>query len=269
VDIFHFDESRKNFEHYAHENGFRYWLASDLVDLLDYNSMQSLNSAINRAMSACAQINIPISENFAETKTSSGGRDWKLSRFACYLTVMNADPKKKVVAQAQAYFVTMAEAFRQHIQEAEGVERVVVRGEVSEREKALSATVNMRGVTNFPFFQNAGYRGMYNLDLYQIRAKRGVPAGRSPLDFMGKTELAANLFRITQTEEKIKNEEIYGQRPLERAAEHVGRTVRQTMINLSGTKPEDLLPAQDIKTVRTNLKQSRREFAKIDGGKKK
>jgi DNA-damage-inducible protein D len=171
--VFHFEEDRPSFETYARENGFRYWLASELMVFLDYSSMTPIRNAINRAMSACAQLNISIAENFQETKTETGARDWKLSRFACYLTVMNGDPKKHQVAAAQAYFVTMAEAFRQFVQQAEDVERVVIRGEVSEREKAISGTVHARGVENFAFFQNAGYRGLYNLDLAQIRRKKG------------------------------------------------------------------------------------------------
>jgi DNA-damage-inducible protein D len=226
-------------------------------------------NAENKAMAACAQLSIPIAENFEETRApATGGRDWKLSRFACYLTVMNGDPKNQRVAEAQAYFVTMADAFRRYVQESEGVERVLVRGEVSDREKALSATAHVRGVENFAFFQNAGYRGMYNLDLSQIRVRKGVPSRRSPLDYMGKTELAANLFRITQTEEKIRNEDLVGQKPLERAAEHVGREVRNTMYRLSGTRPEELPPATDINDVRRGLKRTGREFAKLDGPKK-
>ena len=269
LEVFHFDSDRPSFESHAHENGFRHWLASELMQFLEYTSMQPILNAVNKAMAACAQLGIPIPENFIETKTATGGKDWKLSRFACYLTVMNGDPKKPRVAQAQAYFVTMAEAFRQYVQEGEHVERVVVRGEVSEREKAISATVHARGVLNFAFFQNAGYRGMYNLDLNQIRARKGVPAGRSPLDYMSKTELAANLFRITQTEEKIRNEDITGQRPLERAAEHVGKTVRKTMIELSGTPPEALPPARDIQEVRRALKRTGKEYAKLDKTKPK
>jgi DNA-damage-inducible protein D len=264
LEVFHFEEDRPSFEAYARENGFRHWLASELMVLLSYSSMAPIRNAINRAMSACAQLNISIQENFQETRTETGARDWKLSRFACYLTVMNGDPKKHQVAAAQAYFVTMAEAFRQFVQQAEDVERVVIRGEVSDREKAISGTVNTRGIVNFAFFQNAGYRGMYNLNLAQIRRKKGVPTGRSPLDFMGKTELAANLFRITQTDEKIRNEDIIGQRSLECAAEHVGKTVRSTMIEISGTPPEQLPSARDIAQVRGNLKRTGREYAKLD-----
>lgn len=247
LDVFHFDDGKPNFDAYGHDNGFRYWLASDLMRMLDYSGMGPIRKAVQKAMAACAALDIKIQENFRETTTEGIGEDWCLSRFACYLTVMNGDVKNPRVAAAQAFFITFAEAFRQYMHNAESVERVLVRGEVSEREKALSSTVHLRGIEQYQFFQNAGYRGMYNLDLSQIRRIKKVPDGRSPLDFMGKTELAANLFRITQTEEKIRNEDISGQRPLERAAESVGRDVRDTMYRISGTRPERLPPAQDIK----------------------
>ncbi len=146
IEVFHFEEGRPSFETYGHDNGFRHWLASEIMALLDYNSMQPILRAVNRAMAACAQLEISIPENFQQTEMKR--RDWKLSRFACYLTVMNADPKKPRVAEAQAYFVTIAEAFRQYLQEAEAVERVVIRGEVSDREKTISATVHNRGIEN-------------------------------------------------------------------------------------------------------------------------
>jgi len=102
------------------------------------------------------------------------------------------------------------------------------------------------------------------MNLWEIRRRKGVPDGRSPLDFMGKTELAANLFRVTQTEEKIRAERIRGQQPLERAAKDVGRKVRRTMIEISGKRPEDLPPAEDIKQVHKKLKSSHREIKKLD-----
>lgn len=264
IDVFHFDGDRPSFESYAKSNGFKYWLASHLLECLGYTTMAPILKAVNNALAACAALGIPINENFQETTHPELGRDWKLSRFACYLTVMNGDPRNPRIAAAQAYFVTMAEAFRQYVQEAEHVERVLIRGEVSDREKALSGTAAAYGVTHYPFFQNAGYRGMYNMDLAQIRAKKSVPSGRSPLDFMGKTELAANLFRITQTDEKIRNDGVRGQVPLERAAEHVGKTVRKTMIELSGVRPELLPPAKDIKEVQKGIKRSQKEYQKLD-----
>jgi DNA-damage-inducible protein D len=269
LDVFHFDDDRPNFESFGKDNGFRFWLASDLTAHLGYASMAPIIKAVNKAMAACATLNIPIAENFVEVATDGAGRDWRLSRFACYLTVMNGDPRNARIAQAQAYFATVAESFRQYFQVAEQVERVQIRGEISEREKALSGTAGARGVTQYAFFQNAGYRGMYNMDMNQIRRLKMVPNGRSPLDFMGKTELAANLFRITQTDEKIRNEDLYGQKPLERAAENVGREVRATMRRISGTVPEKLPTDRDIKVVQQGLKRTGKEFAKLDGSKRK
>lgn len=264
-DVFHFEPDRPNFEAYAHENGFRYWLASDLMQLLGYASFGPIRKAINKAMAACANIGAPIHENFREAVIPGETEDWRLSRFGCFLTVINGDSKNPKVAYAQAYFVTMAEAFRHYLDQADGVERVLIRGEVSEREKALSGTVGARGIENYAFFQNAGYRGMYNMDFSQLTRRKKVPAGRTILDFMGKTELAANLFRITQTEEKVRNEDIRGQWPLERAHESVGKEVRAAMERISGTKPEDLPLAGDIKQVRSGLKRAGKEFAKMDG----
>jgi len=265
VEVFHFDDDRPNFESLIKENGFRHWLASDLREALGYDHMQPVLKAVNKAMAACAQLNVPIPDNFEQTKTPAGEKDWKLSRFACYLTVMNGDSNNRRVAEAQAYFVTIAEAFQQYVQEADGVERVLIRGELSERERSLSASAFRQGVQNYAFFQNAGYRGMYNLDLNQIRRRKGVPVDRSPLDFMGKAELAANLFRVTQTEQRIENENIRGQAPLENAAHYVGREVRKTMIAVGGTAPEALPSACDIKDVRKDLKHTHKQYAKIDG----
>lgn len=267
LDYFHFDDDRPSFEGYAKDNGFKYWLASQLMECLGYSSMAPINKAVQKAIAGCAALEISIGENFTEIMVPE--RDWRLSRFACYLTVMNGDSRNPKVAKAQAYFITMAEAFRQYVQEATNVERVVVRGELSDREKALSGTAFSHGVENFPFFQNAGYRGMYNMDLSRIRELKGIPSGRSPLDFMGKTELAANLFRITQTDEKIVAENVQGQARLERAASEVGREVRKTMLRVSGRSPESLPPAQDIKKVQQGLKRSQKEYRKLDAPKKK
>lgn len=269
LQVFHFDDDHPNFESFGHENGFRHWLASDLMKMLDYTSMGPIKKAINRAMAACANLGAPINDNFRETKSEVTENDWCLSRFACYLTVMNGDPRNPKIALAQGYFITQAEAFQQYVQQADGVERVLIRGEVSEREKALSGTASQHGIVNYGFFQNAGYRGMYNMDFSQLVRRKGVPAGRSILDFMGKTELAANLFRITQTEEKIRNEDIRGQRPLERTHESVGKEVRETMRRIGGSLPENLPLAADIKKVRSGLKRAGKEFAKLDGPKKK
>ncbi len=253
------------------QNGFRFWWASDLGGLLGYSSMDSFFKAIQKAMSVIMALNIDLADNIVQaTRTVNGrnGRDYKLSRFACYLVAMNGDVKKKEVAQAQAYFAAFASAIQSYVEQTDGVERVQIRGEVSERERSLSGVAHSAGVTNFAYFQNAGYRGLYNMDVWRLRTLKDIPDNRSPLDFMGREELAANLFRITQTEAKIRNENLRGQSKLEVAAESVGKKVRKAISDIGGTPPENLLPSGDIMRVKKNLKRAHRDFKKIDGKKK-
>lgn len=267
LDLFHFDDDRQGFDDLAKENGFRYWWASDLKHALGYDSEQAFHNVINRAIAACTSLKIDVLENFVHQKVERDGKliaDCRLSRFACYLVAMNGDPRKEQVAKAQAYFATIAEAFSRYIEEAEDVERLLIRGEVSEREKSLHGTAQLAGVENYAYFQSAGYRGMYSMSLGKLRELKAVPGNRTPLDFMGKTELAANLFRLTQTDEKLKNDGTKGQRAAERTAEDVGRKVRQTMIEISGVAPENLPPKEDIKEVKKTLKSTQKDFKKLD-----
>lgn len=177
---------------------------------------------------------------------------------------MNGDTKKREVAQAQAYFAAVAEAFRKYVEQSEEVERILIRDEISEHEKSLSGVAGKAGVTEYGLFQNAGYRGLYNMNLSALKARKGIPDGRSALDFMGKEELAANLFRVTQTEAKLRNERITGQKNAEDAAYSVGKEVRSTMQRISGNTPESLPIAEDIKKVKSAIKSSQKEFAKLD-----
>jgi DNA-damage-inducible protein D len=240
LNLFHLDEDKQSFEGLGQTNGGKFWYARDFMIMLGYESYQSFQKPINKAIATCTALNIPVVENFEQVRREVDGeavQDIKLTRFACYLVAINGDVKKPEVAAAQAYFVTMAEAFRQFIQGTDEVERVQIREEVTERERSLSAVAFTAGVEHYAFFQNAGYRGMYSMDLIQLRQVKGAMQGRSVLDFMGRQELAANLFRITQTEAKIEKESIRGQGGLEKAAHDVGKTVRKTMIELSGTAP--------------------------------
>jgi len=191
------------FESCGQENGQRYWWQSDLCRLMGYKNGSGFDKAVGRAMAACASIGIPVIDHFKSVYRGDEGdqvSDTKLSRFACYLIAMNGDPGKVEVAQAQAYFVTWAHAAEQLHAQLEGVQRVVERDEVTNREKSLSSTAKAAGVSNYAFFQNKGYLGLYNMPLSRLKEIKGIPDGRTPLDFMGREEMAANLFRITQTE---------------------------------------------------------------------
>lgn len=271
-DVFHFDDTKPSFNGLALQNGFTYWYASDFMTMLGYSSLDVFLKAVNKAVGACTTLGIDVEGNFKREKRTINGatvNDYRLSRFACYLVAMNGDTKKAQVARAQVYFASMAEAFKRYVDEAEDVDRVMIREELSTHEKSLSATAARAGVDQYGLFQNAGYRGMYNMNLSKLKVLKCIPDGRTPLDFMGKTELAANLFRITQTDLKIQQESITGQKPAENAAFTVGAKVRQTMYELTGTKPEQLPIRNDIKKVKGDLKSSHNEFKKLDSKKNK
>lgn len=270
TDVFHFDDSRPHFDGLCRKNGMTFWYARDFMAMLGYQSFASFNKAVQKAVGACTTLGIDLMENFQQVEREIDGkleRDYKLSRFACYLTAMNGDTKKPEVARAQAYFAAVAETFKRYIEAAEEVERVLIRDEISQHEKALSDAAKGAGVTEYGLFQNAGYRGLYNMNLRDLKARKGLTgsaANRSLLDFMGKQELAANLFRVTQTEAKLVNEGIKGQKAAEKTAESVGKKVRETMIAISGDTPESLPLERDIKQVQGDLKASSRDFKKLD-----
>jgi DNA-damage-inducible protein D len=271
LDYFHFEKKRLSFEDLGKKNGFRYWYARDLMEMLGYTDYAVFRrGAINKAITVCLTLDIDVAANFEQVERDIDGKkqpDFRLSKFACYLVAMNGDVKKKEVAKAQAYFITVTEAFKRYV-EAQQVERLAARGKVSEREKSLCAVASDAGIENYAFFQNKGYLGMYNMSISQLKERKGIPDKRSPLDFMGNEELAANLFRITQTEAKIRNEGLKGQVKLEDAAFSVGQRVRKTMEEISGTRPENLPIATDINTVKSAIKSTQKDFLKQEKSKK-
>ena len=135
---------------------------------------------IQRAVTACNTLGIPIHENFEFVEG-----DVKITRFACYLIAMNADVKKTQVARAQAYFAKIAVQFSLYAQESEAIDRVLTREEIAQQEKSLNSAAHKAGVESYPLFQNSGYRGMYNMNYTQLKELKGVPQNRSALDFMG------------------------------------------------------------------------------------
>ena len=266
-DVFHFEDGKASFEDIGQENGHRFWWWSDLQRCLGY-SVTGGQKALSRAMTVCTSLDIPVSEVITAIARKHGDGmtrpDYKLTRFACYLIAMNADVRKPEVARAQAYFATLAQAADAAQQLAYSVDRVATREELSGGQNALSGTAKRAGVTDYALFQNAGYRGLYNMNLSKLKDRKGVGAKQSMLDFLGRAELAANLFRITQTEATIESQEIRGQLSLEHTAERVGKTVREAMHKISGTRPEDLPTEPDIKQVKRQLKQSQKNLQKLD-----
>ena len=264
LDVFHFENNRQSFDDFAKKNGQDWWSARDLMKFLDYSSYNTFLKVINRAIATCLTLNISVKDNFIQIEQEVNGvvvSDYKLTRFACYLIAMNGDTKKEQVAKAQIYFVAVAETLRSYLEEHENMERLLIRDDISEREKSISGVASAHGVEEYRLFQNAGYRGMYNKNLNVLKTYKGLQdIKRSLLDFMGKTELAANLFRLTQTEEKIKNDNIRGQQALERTAETIGKQVRKAMIEMSGTRPEDLPLSDDLQDVKKRLKKTHKEM---------
>ncbi|EOA2917540.1 TPA: BRO family protein [Yersinia enterocolitica] len=261
--------SQATFDDFARQNGITYWFASDLAMMLGYSGMDQILKAVNKATAVCINLNIPVFDNFIQMSSPNAASDFKMTRFACYLTVMNGDISNQKVSNAQAYFAGLATEIQAAYQNQDDVNRVYLRGEITSREKTLSHVARQHGVVDYGLFQNAGYRGMYNMNLSQIKARKGMgKADGTMLDFMGSEELAANIFRITQTEARIRNQNINGQRHLEDAAETVGRSVRSVMIANTGTAPENIPLSQDkIQRIKSDIKKTRKALEKHDKNK--
>lgn len=270
-DIQEVNNNSLSFEDFKNENGITYWWASDLMKMLGYPNMKSFQKVLDRATKAFVSLNIPHYENIiAQLRNVDGldSQDFKLSRFACYLTVMNGDPKKVEVAQAQVYFAQQTRKFELHLENNEEIERILIREELTEGNKSLASVAKQSGVVDFAKFQNAGYIGMYNMPSWKLEKKRGVKKGKL-MDHMGRTELAANLFRTTQTEERIKNKGIKGQVNLEQTHFEVGKEVREIIVKNVGKTPENLPQQKELSDVKKELKQGHKKMLKEDDSKKK
>lgn len=266
------------------EDGAEYWFARDLQKLLDYSKWDNFLTVVEKAKVACEQANNSCDDHFAGVgkmvAVGSGAEreieDIILSRYACYLIAQNADAKKRPVAFAQTYFAIQTR--RQEIREQEEQEyhplsederRVMLREEIKTHNKHLASAAKNAGVKNgldYAIFQTEGYKGLYGgLDVPGIRRRKGLSKSQAILDHMGSTELAANLFRATQTEEKLRRDKVQGKDAANRAHYEVGQKVRQTIKDIGGTMPERLPPAEDIKKVGQRLKKAIKGAAKKIG----
>lgn len=255
------------------EDGNEFWSARDLAPLLDYQDWRNFVQVIEKARLACQKSTRVVGDHFGDiTKMvmiGSGARreleDFRLSRYACYLIVQNGDPSKPVIANGQTYFALQTR--RQELQDeqkfadlSEAEKRLAIRNELAEHNKQLAAAAKAAGVEtslDYAVFQDHGYKGLYGgLGAKDIHANRGLKKSQKILDHMGSTELAANLFRATQTEEKLNRDQVRGKQQANQTHFEVGKKVRQTIKELGGTMPESLpTPEQSVKQIETAKKR--------------
>lgn len=256
------------------ENGNEYWMARQFAKVLGYTDFRNFTGVIEKAWEASKNSDNDPSEHIVEANevliAGQGAQhtypSYKLSRYACYLIVQNADPSKEVVALGQTYFAVQTRI--QEIQQmdaynrlsTEEERRIFLRNEMSKHNTYLAATAKNAGVQDgldYAIFQNHGYAGLYGgLDAKGIHKRKGLKKSQQILDHMGSTELAANLFRATQTDEKLRNENIKGKQKANRTHYEVGAKVRQTIKEIGGTMPENLPVAESIKTVQKKLNEA-------------
>ncbi|GKX49017.1 DNA damage-inducible protein D [Pectobacterium carotovorum] len=253
--------------------GHEYWSARDLAPLLDYRDWRNFQNVLGRAAQACETSNQEVSDHFVETtkKVTLGSgaqrelEDVHLSRYACYLVVQNGDPSKPVIAAGQTYFAIQTR--RQELADyeifkrlREDEKRLFLRNELKEHNKQLVEAAQQAGVEttlDFAIFQNHGYQGLYGgLDQKAIHQRKELKKSQKILDHMGSTELAANLFRATQTEEKLRRDDVQNKHAANKTHFDVGQKVRQTIQELGGTMPENLpTPEKGIKQLETRAKK--------------
>lgn len=252
-----------------------FWDARDLQKLLEYSDYRNFLKIVDKAKDACKNTGVAVEDHFVDATDmvdigSGATREVEtiyLSRYACYLVAQNGDARKKPIAFAQTYFAIQTR--RQEIKDDESAhyaplpedeKRILLRDEIKEHNKKLASAAKTAGViqpVDFAIFQNAGYQGLYGgLDRVGIQRRKGIKAKQNILDYMGSTELAANLFRATQTEEKLTRDKVRGKEAANSTHFAVGREVRQAIKNIGGTMPEELPIAEDIVKVGRRLKRA-------------
>ena len=255
------------------EDGSEYWWARELAPLLEYVQWRNFMQVVEKAKTACQRAGHHVTDHFAEVSKmvgiGSGAQrpvdDVRLSRYACYLIVQNADPSKPVIAVGQTYFAVQTR--RQELADnaqfarlSEDEKRLAIRNELATHNKQLAAAAKDAGVEtplDYAVFQDHGYKGLYGgLGAKDIHANKGLKKSQKILDHMGSTELAANLFRATQTEEKLRRDQVGSKQQANKTHFEVGRKVRQTIADIGGTMPEQLpVPDQSIRQLENAQKK--------------
>ena len=262
--------SEISFEDIKHvdEHGNEYWLARELQLALEYKEWRKFSRVIEKARDASNNSKLKVSDHFVQTdkmvgigsKTSRNIDDYKLSRYACYLIVQNSDPRKEVIALGQTYFAMQTRkqelTEKEYVNLTEEEKRFYQRNMTKKGNYSLNQIAKKCGVKNFDQFHNAGYKGLYNGETAADIAKRkGLRYREDILDNMGSDELIANLFRISQTEQKLKRDNIQGDGKAKETHYKVGQEVRNTINRLGGVMPEDLpTPKKSLKELEKEKK---------------
>lgn len=260
----------------VNEHGAETWSARELAKILEYSEFRHFLPVISKAREACEKSGHKIQDHFEEmldmVEIGSGAQrlveNWFLSRYACYLVIQNADPSKPLVALGQTYFAVQTR--RQELNDAEAVKeekmRLLLRDEMKKHNIKLAGAAKQAGVIqplDYAIFMDHGYRGLYGeLTAKDIHRRKGLKKKEGILDHMGSTELAANLFRATQTEDKLRREQANSKDHANRIHSEVGKKVRQTIRELGGTMPENLPVAEDIKKIASREKKRLKEEQK-------
>ena len=269
--------SKTTFEDIKHtgEYGMEFWYARELQNALGYKEWRKFENVISKAKEACKNSNLLVTDHFVDIDkmidlakgTKRKIKDYKLSRYACYLIVQNSDPRKKVVALGQTYFAVQTR--KQEISEkeyyllTEDEKRFYQRSLTRKGNYSLNIAAKKAGVKNFDKFHNAGYKGLYNGETANDIAKRkNLRYKEDILDNMGSVELAANLFRITQTEQKLTNNDVKGENEANKVHYNMGRDIRKFIEKQGGTMPENLpTPKKSLKELE---KENKIEIPKLE-----
>ena len=253
----------------TNERGAEFWSARELARALEYSDYRNFITVITKAQEACANSGHTVSDHFVGitemvgigSGAQRGIEDWALSRYACYLVIQNADPSKPLVALGQTYFAVQTR--RQELADDAAIKedktRLLLRAEIKKHNKYLAGVAKEAGVIqplDYAIFMDHGYRGLYGeLTRRDIHHRKKLTPKQNILDHMGSTELAANLFRATQTEEKMRREKVRSKSQANQIHHQVGSKVRQTIRELGGTMPENLPVAESIKKVESREKK--------------
>lgn len=254
----------------VNQSGAEFWSARELARVLEYADFRNFMKVINKARQACTNSGRAVSSHFVDVTEmvgiGSGAwrpiEDWALSRYACYLIIQNADPSKALVALGQTYFAiqTRRQELADDEAQKENQKRLLLRQEMKKHNKHLAHAARQAGVVkaaDYAIFMDHGYRGLYGgLNRKSIHERKKLKPKENILDHMASTELAANLFRATQTEEKLRRENVGSKQAANQLHRAVGKKVRETIRELGGTMPENLPIVENLKHIAS--RESRR-----------